>query len=413
MTALTKRAADSAAPEANAYYLHDADLAGLALRIHPSGRKTFVVRYRVGGGRGARERKVTLGQYGVITLEAARREAKAMLAQARLGGDPAETLRRQRSDISTVSELCARWEKDAAHIDRRDGRQRKQSAIEAELARMRGHILPLIGRRRLEDLTTSDIERFRDQVAAGKSARTVKTKLRGVSRLTGGRHAAARTVRLLASIFAWGQESGLLAKNPARGVRLEPTRRVQRFLSSDEIAAIGQALNAMEAENVQVNGARVIRLLMLTGARKTEIESLCWDDLDFERGFMNLRDTKTGDRPHPLNAPAMAALASVERLQGVPWVFPASRGESHHTATGRAFKEACRRAGITGVRVHDLRHTFASVAAMAGLGLPVIGAVLGHRQAATTQRYAHIAEEAGRVASDQVAGQIASRMGAV
>jgi len=86
-------------------------------------------------------------------------------------------------------------------------------------------------------------------------------------------------------------------------------------------------------------------------------------------------------------------------------------GRKPHTATGRAFKEACKRAGITGVRVHDLRHTFASVAAMAGLGLPVIGAVLGHRQSATTQRYAHIAEEAGRVASDQIAGQIASRMG--
>lgn len=266
--------------------------------------------------------------FAIALVEAARRGAKAMLAQPRLGTDPAETLRTKKSDISTVSELCARWEKEAAHIDRRDGRQRKPSAIEAELARMRGHILPLIGQRRLEDLTTSDIERFRDQVTAGRSARTAKTKPRGVCRLTGGRHAAARTVRLLASIFAWGQESGLLTTNPARGGRLEPTRRVQRFLSSDEIAAIGQALNVMEVENVHVNGVRVIRLLMLTGVRKTEIESLCWDDIDFERGFMNLRDTKTGDRHHPLNAPAMAALASVERLQGVPWVVPASRGES-------------------------------------------------------------------------------------
>ena len=410
MTALTKRAADNAVPEEKEYFLHDRDLSGLSLRVHPSGRKTFVVRYRIGGGRGARERKVTLGQYGVFTLEAARRQAATMLAEAKLGNDPAETLRPKRANVATVAELCSLWEKEAAHIDRRDGKTKKARSIESELARVRGHILPLLGFRRLEELKTRDIERFRDQVSAGRTTRTQKTKLRGVSRVTGGRHAAARTVRLLASIFAWAQEQGSMTGNPARGVRLEPTRKVQRFLNTKEIAALGKALNAMEAANTHATGARIIRLLMLTGARKSEIESLCWEDIDFERGFLNLRDTKTGNRSHPINAPAMASLSAVERVEGSPWVFPASRGDSHHTATGRAFKEACKRAGISGVRVHDLRHTFASVAAMAGLGLPVIGAVLGHKQAATTQRYAHIAEEAGRLASDQVAGQIAARL---
>jgi integrase len=410
MAILSKRNADSAQPGARPYFLHDKDLPGFSMRVHPSGRKAFIVRYRIGGGRGAKERQITLGTYGVLTIETARRKAKTMLADAKLGRDPAGDLRPEAIEVATVEALCQRWEKDAAHIDRRDGRNRKQTAIDAELARMRGHILPLLAKRKLAELTTADIERFRDQVASGRTARTTKVRPRGVSRLKGGRHAAARTVRLLASIFAWAQEQGLMTSNPARGVRLEPTRKVQRFLTSDEIASLGKALNEMERDGVQVTGARVIRLLMLTGARKSEIESLRWEDIDFERGFLNLRDTKTGDRAHPMNAPALASVSAVERVEGVSWVFPAARGDGHYTATGRAFKEACRRAEITGVRVHDLRHTFASVAAMAGLGLPVIGAVLGHRQSSTTQRYAHIAEEAGRAASDQVAGQIASRM---
>ena len=408
---LTKNNADHASPRSREYFIRDDNLRGFALRVHPSGRKSFVVRYRIGGGRAAKERQITLGQYGVLTLEQARRQAKDMLAVARGGKDPAETLRPAAAEISTVAALCDRWEREAAYIDRRDGRTRKESAVRAELARMNAHILPILGKRKLVDLSTGDIERFRDQIAAGRTTRTTKTKPRGVSRIRGGRHAAARTVRLLASIFAWGQEQGLIATNPARGVRLEPSRKVQRFLTGDEISALGKALIAMEKENIHRTGARVIRLLMLTGARKSEIESLRWDDIDFERGFLNLRDTKTGDRSHPINAPAIAAIRAVERVQGSQWVFPASRGDGHFTATGRAFKEACARARISGVRIHDLRHTFASVAAMAGLGLPVIGAVLGHRQSSTTQRYAHIAEEAGRAASDQVAGQIASRMG--
>lgn len=411
---ITARTVAAAEPRDREYILWDDKLAGFGLRVFPTGRKAFIVQYRVGGYRGAPQRRYTIRNRDSrtpITATEARKEARAMLNAAGLGQDPVANRRPKDGEALTVSEALDRWAKEAAHINRRTGARRKPASVKGDISRLEIHIRPLIGSTRLRDLTADKLRGVRRDIAAGKTAIRRKTKPRGVSHATGGDGTAVQTLRIFASVLAYAEEKGWLDSNPARQLKLPASQARDRFLSSAEMKALGETLDKMEAAGTHPHAINIVRLLALTGARRGEIEALKWQEVDFERGALVLRDTKAGRTAFPLSRPALELLGSLPRIDRSEWVFPANRGDGHYRGLGKVWPDIRARAKLDGLRLHDLRHSFASVGAAGGIGLPIVGKLLGHRQAATTSRYAHIADDPLRAAADRVGGVIAARMG--
>jgi len=406
---LTKTLVERSGKPGAETWIWDSDLPGFGLRVWPSGKRSFVAQYRVGGGRGGRQRRLTLGTYPTLTVEKARKAAGDALATAQLGGDAAKA-RDDARIADTVSDLCDLWLAEAAHLNRRTGAVRSAKNVAGERGRIDSHVRPLIGNKRLKELNRADIERFRDQVARGATKGQRATRVRGLARVRGGTGTAKRTVTLLSSVLGFGCDRGLIADNPVRGIRHAPGRVMQRFLSPDELGRLGAALEAMEGEGANPSALTIIRMLALTGARRGEISGLRWREVDFQRGLIRLEASKTGAKVFPLAPPALVILEALPRTAGSEFVFPAASGDSHFQGLGKVWTEARERAGLADVRLHDLRHTFASFGAAGGFGLPVIGALLGHRQAATTARYAHLADDPLKHAAGRIGGEIGAAM---
>jgi integrase len=195
-------------------------------------------------------------------------------------------------------------------------------------------------------------------------------------------------------------------------VRLAPSGQRHRYLTPAEIRRLGEVLDRPADRPTAGTAAIVIRLLILTGARRSEIEGLKWSEVDFQFGMLRKETSKTGAKIIPLARPAMHILeeqrqwASGNQL----WVFPAQKGDGHFDGLSKEWRRVRRAAGIADVRIHDLRHTFASFGAGGGIGLPLIGGILGHRQASTTQRYAHLADTPLRAAADVIGSEIAASL---
>lgn len=222
--------------------------------------------------------------------------------------------------------------------------------------------------------------------------------------------AANRVVALLSKMMSLAEHWGLrpAGSNPCRHVQHYRERRMERFLANEEIARLGDTLRELEQarlEPTSVIGA--IRLLIFTGARRSELLNLRWTDVDFEKAMLWIRDSKTGPKTIPLSAPALQLLHELPRT--VEWVFPTADG-SGPVSLSKPWGRIRRRASLEDVRIHDLRHSFASVGAGAGLGLPIIGRLLGHRQPATTSRYAHLADDPVRQASEAIGRRLAAAM---
>jgi len=420
---LGKRTVDAAKPKAAAYRVWDADLKGFGLKVSPRGLKTYFVWYRAGQGRTAARREYTIARHGEMTPEEARDEAANVLSRVRLGEDPQSKRQRARSEMD-VSALCDWYLKDGVAL-------KKESTLASDRARIKAHIIPLLGRRPVSGVTTADVARFLKDVAAGKTATPRKPnmaalKAKGLKgralaqadrrRRTdpaskGGKGTATRTVGLLGAIFAFAVREGLRADNPVRGVEKFRDRQSQRFLSAEELARLTTALNEGAAAGLNPHGLNVIRLLTLTGARKSEIEGLRWSEVDFARSVLKLADSKTGARSVPLGAAAMTCLQALPRTAGTDYVFPSERKpDRHYIGTAKVWSRLKAAAGLPGVRIHDLRHTYASFGIAGGLSLPMIGAILGHRDVKTTQQYAHLADDPVRNAADRTAAAIAGAM---
>ena len=197
------------------------------------------------------------------------------------------------------------------------------------------------------------------------------------------------------------------ASNPCRFVRRYKERPRERFLSREEFRRLGAALDAAEAEGaVHSNAAAAVRLLMLTGCRCSEILELQWRDVDFDAGELRLRDSKTGPRSVPLTPEAAGVLAGVARVPGNPWVIASPRSDGHLFSLQRPWRRVRERAGLEDVRLHDLRHSFASRALALGESLPMIGKLLGHGKVRTTERYAHLARASVKASAAKVADSI-------
>lgn len=399
---LTESRCKAAAPGQAPLFIWDGELKGFGLRVLPSGAKSFIVQYRVGYGRGGKTRRMTIGRYGDPSwpLQDARNKAKQILKQVGYGEDPLEA-QRSHSAALTVSELCELYLEEGCAT-------KKPKTLAFDRGRIEGHIKPLLGSMKAAEVGRKDIERLMREVAAGKTAKSLKGKKRGVSNFRGGPSAATRTVGLLQGIFTFAEGRGIVGSNPTRGIKRFADKKRERFLSGSELAALGKAISELETAGTNPTGLDVIRLLCLTGARRGEIEALRWSEVDLERGLIRLADSKTGAKAFPLAPAALGLLKELNAKKHAEWVFPAARGEGHFNGTGKIWTSVRERAGFHDVRLHDLRHTFASFGASAGFGLPVIGAILGHSQAATTARYAHLANDPVAQAAGRIGDEISS-----
>jgi integrase len=404
---LTKRAVDALQADGNEVRVWDTDVRGFGVRCRSLGGKYYFLKYRLPNGR---QRWATIGRHGSPwTVETARKEARRLLGQIVEGEDPVETKAIERADL-TISQLCGLYLTQPVIITNR-GTEKKASSLAIDLSNIERHIKPLLGRIRLRALTRGDVEKFQQDVAAGKSKADFKTKPRGRAIVSGGKGTAARSLAVLGTVLSFAVTRGLRPDNPARGVRLFANQRRERFLSFAEITRIGEALSKLEEEGVNAAAIAAIRLLMLTGGRRGEIIGLCWKWIDFERCCLRLPDSKTGAKIVPLGDPAIELLRALPVIAGCPFVFPASRGDGHIVGLPSVWEKLIELTELQGLRLHDLRHSFASVAVSSGESLYVVGKILGHRQARTTEIYAHLADDPVRAAADRAARKIQEALG--
>jgi integrase len=406
---LTKRLVDTAGPASDKdAFWWDSELRGFGLKVTPAGIKVYVLQYHVGSGRNARRRRLAIGRHGSPwTPDAARVEAKRLLGEIARGLDPLER-RRQERETLTVAELCDLYLAEGVS-------HKKSTTLRSDRARIKNHIIPLLGKRRLDQVTRADVERMLVDVKTGKTAvEPDKDKRRIGSRTRGGVGAAGQCVTLLGTLFTFAMQRSLRADNPAHGVKKPPVRKIQRFLSEAEITRLAAVLDAEATASGNPFPAAAIKLLLFSGCRRSEIMSLKWHHVDFERGREGLRlpDSKTGDRTVHLNAPALDVLRELPKIEGNPFVIAGARDGAAFNGIDKVWSRVRRAAWLDGTRLHDLRHSFASVAAAAGFSLPIIGSILGHKHASTTQIYAHLSADPVRVANEAIGARIIAAMNA-
>lgn len=406
MAKLTKKVVDATMPDATRKVMvWDTELKGFGLRVTPAGAKSYVVAYRTPEGR---QREITIGKHGSPwTCELARDKARALLFDIAGGTDPlaAKTAARTATLVSDLADLYLE-EGPASRPNK------KRASWDTDAAILRSHVRPLLGKRTVKSLGRSDIIRFQADVAEGKTASTTKTKPRGAARVTGGKGIAARATATLRAMLSFAVERGIIPANPAAGVRLFRQEKLERFLSEVEVAKLAETLTTME-EGLELHPsfAACIRLLMLTGCRRGEIEGLQWEWIDFDRGMIRFPDSKTGAKVTPLPEPAIEILKAVPREDGTPFVFPATRGGQGHIAgLSKAWGDVRGKAGMPELRLHDLRHSYASFAVADGAALFLVGKVLGHKQASTTEIYAHLRDDPLKAVADATARKIAAAM---
>ncbi len=417
MSKLTKIVAESASPRASRYTLWDDALPGFGLRVEPSGTRSWVAKYRAeGGGRAAPQRLVSLGRYPSVSVQDARSQASKILAAASLGQDPAAKLAAKRRELR-VEQLVDLYEAEGLFVQRgaRIGSPMKPLTARYTIARLRHHVVPLLGSRRVTEITEGDIESFARSVANGKTAKDEKVGPRTRIIVKGGEGAARKVVRDLSALFAFAMRRRIVSANPvaSAGVRKTDNRR-ERFLSMEEVRRLGAALDDLDAKGTNPKATNIARLWVLSGCRRDEIAGLRWPEVDFERGLLRFEDTKTGRSVRPLGSAAVALLAALHAVREENnYVFPAERGKSFYQGTKKVWPEAVRIAGLPGVTPHVLRHTLGSAAASAGEALLMVGALLGHANARSTAIYAHIAHDPARLAADRVTAPIAEALGGV
>lgn len=388
MPKLTKAAVDGAQPKASEYYLWDDQLSGFGLRVTPKGSKIYLLRYRVGSGGVRPERKFRIGKHGSPwTADQARREALRVLGEVAKGNDPAGARKVSQAAIS-FADLADRYLDEHAKL-------KKKPASVAEDRRMVEQVLvPRFGQRRAKDLNYEDVSRLHGDLAETP-------------------YKANRIVALLSKMFALAERWGVRERssNPCVGIEKFKEQRRERFLSAAELKRLGNVLERGERLQLHPNSVAIIRLLLMTGARRGEIEGLHWDEVNLERGVISKRDTKTGRREIRLSAPASKLLSAWPQHVSSPFVFLASRGEGHYQGLTKNWLRVRAEAELPDVRIHDLRHTFASLTVSSGASLAIVGKLLGHTSPATTARYAHLADDPVQEALRKTSDVLSERMG--
>lgn len=423
---ITKRTVAAAEPRASRYIIFDSAVPGFGLRVFPSGEKSWVFDYRPGeGGRAAPKRRVTIGSAASgdphklpdYTPEAARKEADRLRAVVRTGGDPQGDKAASRS-AATFADLAT------AFIDQHV--IPKRSAVTANFYRdlLKRLVLPALGRKKAKDIKGSDVSRLHHELADHP-------------------YQANRALAVIGAIYSWAAGPvGLIpaGTNPARGIERYEEEKRGRVLSAEELERLGAAIRVAETDGIPwrlspdgkakhrakgeaqltvigPHAAAALRLLIFTGMRLREVLNLRWDQIDQSQGLIVLAKHKTsrttGSKGIVLNAPALQVLADLPRM-GIYVIAgdtAGQKGEKPRSDLKRPWDAVRRHGGLDDLRIHDLRHNFASFGAGGGLGLPIIGKLLGHSQPATTARYSHFDADPLRRASNSIGSALSAAMG--
>lgn len=380
MAKLTKRTIEALEPTEKDYFVWDGDLSGLGIRVFPTGRKQFVLQYRYG----RTSRRMSLGRFGAITPDQARGLALEAMVKLRQDVDPMAEKRAKRTAL-TVRELADRFDEEhiAVHL--------KASTAKEYRRNLRLFILPAIGHLRIVDVTRADIAKYHHD----------------------WRHRpyqANRNLEIISKMFNLAELWGLRpdGTNPRRHIKKYPEKKRERYFSAAELQAIGRVLCEMEAERIELPSAiAAVRLLLFTGCRLGEIMTLRWEHVDLPSKLLRLPDSKTGAKEVHLGSAAIKVLEQITPTAKNPFVIEGRNPGAHLTDLQPFWQRLRGRAGLKNARIHDLRHTFASVAVSHGQSLPMIGKLLGHTQVQTTARYAHLANQPVLQAANDVSDLIA------
>ena len=376
---ITKRAVDGIGSDGSDRFYWDRELPGFGLRVRASGRKYFVAQFRANG----KLRRMTLGPVTAMTPDEARKRAMALLADAKAGSDPAAQRDADRK-AATVKALGKRF------LDEYVPDHCKQSTAYEYRRSVELFVDPKIGRRKVNEIQRSDIAALHHGMR--------KTP-----------YQANRTLGVLSKMFNMAEVWGLRpdGSNPCLHVKRFKEEKRERFLSTEEFRRLGKVLDEILEDGSETRSSVVaIRLLMLTGCRLSEIQKLQWEHVDLDAGELRLPDSKTGGRAVPLAPSAVRLLAGLPRDEDNPWVIAGRKPGSHLTDLQHPWRRIRERAKLPDVRIHDLRHSFASRALALGEGLPMIGKLLGHTQVQTTARYAHLARDTVKASAARIGDSI-------
>ncbi|UWQ97486.1 integrase arm-type DNA-binding domain-containing protein [Rhodobacteraceae bacterium M385] len=382
MVKLTKRSIDQLAISEKDYFVWDSELSGFGVRVMPSGRKSYLVQYRAGG----RSRRKTIGQHGALTVDQARVEARKLLGDVARGENPAED-RQRRLREPTISSLCDRFLSEYVSL------HCKPSTFNGYSTYIETCVRPRLGSRKIGDLTRADVVAFHHD-------------------LRDRPYTANRAVAMLSRMFNLAEDWGLRneGSNPARRIKKYREEEKKRYLSDDEQARLGQVLEDVLATGQETEYAvAAISLLVLTGCRLGEILSLKWEYVTPRH--LELPDSKTGRRRIPLPREAYDIITSLPRRAGNPYVILGVTDHGHLVNLNSPWLRIRKLAGLEDVRMHDLRHTYASVAVMSGIDPFLLKEIMGHKNLQTTLRYSHFADEAVQQAAGSVAGKLAGALG--
>jgi integrase len=351
-------------------------VSGFGIRCTAAGHKSFILNYRVNG----RERRLTIGAWPVWTLAAARAEATDLKRRIAKGADPLGEIEAKRNAV-TVSQLADRFLEE--HVARRRPSTQRDYRAAVEI------IKHTMGRRHVSAIETTDIEKLHREITGRAPVR------------------ANRIYAVAAMMFALAVKWKMRDDNPAKGIERNRETARQRYLNGDELARLTAAL----AEHRDQQACDIIRILLLTGSRRGEVQAARWEQIDFERAIWSKPASATKQNKRhdvPLSAPVMRLLTNLYRRRdpGSPYVFPGRNEGAPRSKIGRNWEAVCKAAQIAGLRMHDLRHSFASELINSGHGLPIIGSLLGHSRPETTNRYSHLYDATLRDAVDRVGSRM-------
>jgi integrase len=365
---------------------HKNAVRGFGARITAAGVRSFVLNYRHLG----RERRLTIGQWPAWSATAAREHAGQLRFEVEKNGADPLAQREAERDAPTMRRLIERFEEDEL--------PRLRPSTAAEYRHLCNKLLiPRLGALKVSAVTRDDVETLHRDVTNGTGQR------RGKRKAGGAPYQANRAVALLRRLFNLAGRRGWRMDNPAKGIARNPEERRARYLSQAEIAKLTAALAKAEDREL----ANAVRLLLLTGARRAEVLNATWSQFDVKEGVWTKPSAHTKQRKEhrvPLSAPAQQLLEEMSRSAAGERLFRDGAIDDLQDF----WTEIRAAAELADVRIHDLRHSYASILASAGLSLPIIGQLLGHTQAATTHRYAHLFDEPLREATERVAAFIAT-----
>ena len=373
---LTNKKIDQLIPDTKSYIVWDNEIRGFGVRVNLNSKKTFILKYRVGQGRSARVRKPVIGTYGVMKVDEARKIARKWLLDASEGNDPKEV---DKTSI-LLKDFCNVYLQQHANI------KKKLSSVIEDKRLMRLHIIPNFGNVCLKEITRSMITKHHQSMYQTP-------------------HGANRFLSLMSKMMNLAErwEYRPLNSNPCRHIERYKEEGRQIYLSMEQIEKIGHVIKQMEqTESIFVLSA--IKLLLFTGRRTGEILTLKWDYIDFENSKMNLPDTKTGAKSFFFSPTVKQILLNLPNKEG--FVFKSVLKDKRVTTVRHIWKKICKLAKIENVRVHDLRHTYASLAVQNGYSLPIISKMLGHADIKTTQRYAHLHDDPVNQAVEKIDQQL-------